>query len=145
GMEMSRSDLERMLDRIEALARSGARDQAGEMLSRLQEMMNNLQAMRPQQGGRQGQMRQQMDQLGEILRRQQQLMNETFRLGQDPSGEGDEERRRALEQGQGELRQELQSLMEQLRGLGAEPGEGFGEADGHMGEAGRQLGEGRGD
>src|SRR5690606_2826895 len=85
AMEMSQSDLERLLDQIEQLAQSGAMDQAAELLSQLQQMMNNLQAMRPQQGGSQSQMRQQLDQLGDIMRRQQQLMNETFRQGQSPS------------------------------------------------------------
>ncbi|MBB3316590.1 uncharacterized protein (TIGR02302 family) [Rhizobium sp. BK181] len=78
-------DLERMMDQIENLARSGNRDAAQQMLSELQRMMNNLQAGRPQQG-QQGQdnsqMRQQMDKLGQILRDQQKLMEETFKLDQ---------------------------------------------------------------
>lgn len=78
-------DLERMMDQIENLARSGNRDAAQQLLSELQRMMNNLQAGRPQQG-QQGQdnsqMRQQMDKLGQILRDQQRLMEETFKLDQ---------------------------------------------------------------
>ncbi|WP_235777159.1 TIGR02302 family protein [Rhizobium mesoamericanum] len=78
-------DLERMMDQIENLARSGNRDAAQQMLSELQRMMNNLQAGRPQQG-QQGQdnseMRKQMDKLGQILRDQQKLMEETFKLDQ---------------------------------------------------------------
>lgn len=79
-------DLERMMDQIENLARSGNRDAAQQMLSELQRMMNNMQAGRPQRGQQQGQdnsqMRQQMDKLGEILRDQQKLMEETFKLDQ---------------------------------------------------------------
>ncbi|QFY61576.1 TIGR02302 family protein [Rhizobium grahamii] len=79
-------DLERMMDQIENLARSGNRDAAQQMLSELQRMMNNMQAGRPQQGQQQGrdnsQMRQQMDKLGQILRDQQKLMEETFKLDQ---------------------------------------------------------------
>ncbi len=79
-------DLERMMDQIENLARSGNRDAAQQMLSELQRMMNNLQAGRPQQGQQQqgdnSQMRQQMDKLGQILRDQQQLMEQTFKLDQ---------------------------------------------------------------
>ncbi|MDQ0560919.1 uncharacterized protein (TIGR02302 family) [Rhizobium mesoamericanum] len=78
-------DLERMMDQIENLARSGNRDAAQQMLSELQRMMNNLQAGRPPQG-QQGQdnseMRRQMDKLGQILRDQQKLMEETFKLDQ---------------------------------------------------------------
>ena len=83
---LRQQDLERMMDQIENLARSGNRDAAQQMLSQLQRMMNNLQAGRPQQGQQQGkdnsQMRQQMDKLGQILRDQQKLMEETFKLDQ---------------------------------------------------------------
>ncbi|MDM9649555.1 TIGR02302 family protein [Rhizobium sp. S163] len=80
-------DLERMMDQIENLARSGNRDAAQQMLSELQRMMNNMQAGRPQRGQQQqgqdnSQMRQQMDKLGQILRDQQKLMEETFKLDQ---------------------------------------------------------------
>lgn len=94
GQELRQSDLQRMLDQIENLAKSGNRDQARELLSQLQDMMNNLQAGKRQQG-QQGQqnseMRQQMDKLGEIMRRQQEMMNETFRMDQMQRGpQGDQ-------------------------------------------------------
>ncbi len=83
---LRQQDLERMMDQIENLARSGNRDAAQQMLSELQRMMNNLQAGRPQQGQQQqgdnSQMRQQMDKLGQILRDQQKLMEQTFKLDQ---------------------------------------------------------------
>ncbi len=89
GQELRQGDLQRMLDQIENLAKSGNRDQAKELLSQLQDMMNNLQAGR-QQRGQQGQqnseMRQQMDKLGQIMRRQQEMMNETFRMDQMQRG-----------------------------------------------------------
>jgi uncharacterized protein (TIGR02302 family) len=93
GRELRQSDLQRMLDQIENLAKSGARDEAQQLLSQLQEMMNNLQAGRSQQQGDQAQseMRRQMDKLGEIMRRQQELMNKTFRLDRQQQGQrGDE-------------------------------------------------------
>lgn len=95
------SDLQKMLDQIENLAKSGSREQAQELLSQLQDMMNNLQAARPQQGqqgqdGQQSEMRQQMDKLGEIMRRQQEMMNETFRMDQMQRGQ----RQRGEQQGQ---------------------------------------------
>ncbi|WP_378948277.1 TIGR02302 family protein [Mesorhizobium sp. ANAO-SY3R2] len=113
GQELRQSDLQRMLDQIENLAKSGNRDQAREMLSQLQEMMNNLQAGRQQQG-QQGQqnseLRQQMDKLGEIMRRQQEMMNETFRMDQmqrggqqgqtDPFGEDGQQGQQQQPQGQ---------------------------------------------
>ncbi|WP_457152266.1 TIGR02302 family protein, partial [Mesorhizobium sp. P5_C1] len=88
GQELRQSDIDRMMDQIENLAKSGDRDKAQQLLSQLQDMMNNLQAGRQQQGGQQdSEMRQQMDKLGEILRRQQEMMNDTFRMDQMQRGE----------------------------------------------------------
>lgn len=80
-------DLQRMMDQIENLARSGNRDAAQQMLSELQRMMNNLQAgrmQRPQQGQQQqsNPMREQIDRLGEIMQEQQRLMDQTHRLNE---------------------------------------------------------------
>ncbi|MBT1157359.1 TIGR02302 family protein [Aminobacter anthyllidis] len=116
AQELRQSDLQRMLDQIENLAKSGNRDQAKELLSQLQDMMNNLQAGKRQQG-QQGQqnseMRQQMDKLGEIMRRQQEMMNETFRMDQmqrgpqgdqqsDPFGDNGEPGQQQDKQGKGQ-------------------------------------------
>jgi len=94
GQELSQRDLERMMDQIENLAKSGNREQAEELLSQLENMMNNLQARRQQQPGessQQSEMREQMNRLGEIMRRQQETMNETFRMDQMQRGEGQEQ------------------------------------------------------
>ncbi|TGQ67360.1 TIGR02302 family protein [Mesorhizobium sp. M00.F.Ca.ET.186.01.1.1] len=88
GQELRQSDIDRMMDQIENLAKSGDRDKAQQLLSQLQDMMNNLQAGRQQQGGQQdSEMRQQMDKLGDILRRQQEMMNDTFRMDQMQRGD----------------------------------------------------------
>ncbi|CAN7644205.1 TIGR02302 family protein [Mesorhizobium sp. LjNodule214] len=88
GQELRQSDIERMMDEIENLAKSGDRDRAQQLLSELQDMMNNLQAGRRQPGGEQdSEMRQQMDKLGEIMRRQQEMMNDTFRMDQMQRGQ----------------------------------------------------------
>lgn len=165
GQEMRQSDLERMLDRIEELAKSGAREQAQELLSQLQDMMNNLQAGRQngQQNG-QSQMREQMDRLGEIMRRQQELMNETFRMDQLQRGQQGQQGRQGEQQGDGrggnrpgergsggmtpdefaEALRQLQQGQGQLQGdLGQlmEGLRGLGiEPDENFGEAGREMG-----
>jgi uncharacterized protein (TIGR02302 family) len=88
GKEIRQSDLQKMMDQIENLAKSGNRDKAQELLSQLENMMNNLQAGRQQQPSQQdSEMRRQMDKLGEIMRRQQEMMNETFRMGQAQRGQ----------------------------------------------------------
>jgi uncharacterized protein (TIGR02302 family) len=173
GQELRQSDLQRMLDQIENLAKSGNRDQARELLSQLQDMMNNLQAGRQQRGqnGQQNsEMRRQMDKLGEIMRRQQEMMNETFRMdqmqrgqnqrgeqGEGQQGEGQQgeqgqpmtpeefaEAMKQLQQGQGRLQGDLEGLMKGLEGMGLQPGEGFGDAGEAMGEAEGSLGRGEG-
>lgn len=165
-------DLDNMLDQIENLARSGARDQAQQMLQELQRMMNNLQAgrqQRPQQQG--GPMRQQMDKLGELMRKQQQLMDETMRAdrdrqsqpgegrdrqqqGQQQPGEGQDQGQQgqgdqsledmlgALGRSQQELRDALGQLQSDLEALGINPSEGFGEAGDAMGDAAGNLEQG---
>jgi uncharacterized protein (TIGR02302 family) len=186
GQELRQSDIDRMMDQIENLAKSGDRDKAQQLLSQLQDMMNNLQAGRQQQGGQQdSEMRQQMDKLGEILRRQQEMMNDTFRMDQMQRGErqrgqnrdeqlgeggGQDEDKpgigensdplgrqkpmtpqefadalKQLQQGQGQLKSDLEQLKKGLEGMGMEPNEGFGEAGKSMGNAEQALGEGAGD
>lgn len=164
---LRQQDLENMLNQIENLARSGNRDQAMQMLSELQRMMNNLQAGRPQQGQQQqqnSQMRQQIDKLGELMQEQQRLMDETFKLDQalrdrmqrgDP-GEGEDGE--FLDQPQGgqqsptdrmtaeQLREALKQLRAQQDGLGDKLKElqdglkGMGMDPGEQfGEAGREM------
>ncbi|TPK44548.1 MULTISPECIES: TIGR02302 family protein [unclassified Mesorhizobium] len=186
GQELRQSDIDRMMDQIENLAKSGDRDKAQQLLSQLQDMMNNLQAGRQQQGGQQdSQMRQQMDKLGDILRRQQEMMNDTFRMDQMQRGErqrgqnrdeqlgeggGEDQDRpgagegrdplagqkpmtpqefadalKQLQEGQGQLKNDLEQLKKGLEGMGMEPNEGFGEAGKSMGNAEQALGDGEGD
>ncbi|MDQ0420536.1 uncharacterized protein (TIGR02302 family) [Peteryoungia aggregata LMG 23059] len=186
---LRQQDLDNMLDQLENLARSGNRDQAQQLLSELQRMMNNLQAGRPQQGQQQenSEARRQIDKLGEIMQQQQRLMDETFRLDQalrdrmqrgDPQqgeegAEGQQqqgqqqqgqqqqgqqgqqnldgmtaeqlrEALRQLREQQEQLGQQLGELQEGLKGLGMQPGEGFGEAQREMEGAGEALGQGQG-
>ncbi|MBZ9917935.1 MULTISPECIES: TIGR02302 family protein [unclassified Mesorhizobium] len=186
GQELRQSDIDRMMDQIENLAKSGDRDKAQQLLSQLQDMMNNLQAGRQQQGGQQdSQLRQQMDKLGDILRRQQEMMNDTFRMdqmqrgerqrgqnrdeqfgegggeGQDKPGAGENrdplagqkpmtpqefaDALKQLQEGQGQLKNDLEQLKKGLEGMGMEPNEGFGEAGKSMGNAEQALGDGEGD
>ncbi len=147
---LRQQDLERMLDQIEQLAATGARDAARQMLSELQNMMENLQAGRPQPADpQQGQMMESLNQLGDMIRRQEDLMNRTFRAergtGEDgqemPPGEM-EQRMRELQEGQQALAEELQQLMQQMQGFGMEPSGKLGQAGDSMGQASDDLGRG---
>lgn len=165
---VTQRDIDRMLDEIEDLAKSGARERAEQLLSRLENMLNNLQAGRPQQGrqgGPQSEMRQQMDQLGEIMRRQQEMMNETFGLNRQQQGQqgqqgqpGQPGQEGQQGQGQGRNGMSAEELAEALRQL--QEGQGrlrsdledlqkslreFGIEPGEgFGEAGKAMGEAEG-
>lgn len=187
AQELDPQTLDEMLDQLEEMARSGAREQAMDMLSQLENMMNNLQTAQPnQQGQGESQAQQQMNELGEILREQQRLMDETMRqnrqaqqseqgqgqqgqngqqpapgqqgpqgeMGQNGQGQGRQGQGQNGQMGQGlqglapgqqALQQQLDEFMEGLRGMGIDPGEGFGQADRSMGEAGQALGNEQGE
>ncbi len=146
-------DLQRMLDQIENLARTGARDAARQMLSELQNLLDNLQAGQPQQGGQQNsQAMQSLNQLGDMIRKQEELMNRTYRAdqGQNPDGSGqpmtEEQLQQALkdlQQQQQALQQGLGKLMQQLQGMGLNPTGKLGQAGQAMGRAEGQLGQGQ--
>lgn len=192
AQQLDPQSLDEMLDRLEEMAKSGAREQAMDMLSQLQDMMNNLQMAQPQQGqqGQQNQAQQQMNELGEILRQQQELMNDTFRRsqrpedggqegqqgqqgqGEQPNGQQPGDSQQGQQPGQGQqgeqgqggqqqgqngqglqglapdqqaLQNRLEQFMQELEGMGINPGDAFSDAERSMGEAGEALGEGSGD
>ncbi|WP_436643774.1 TIGR02302 family protein [Microbaculum sp. FT89] len=158
----SRNDLQRLLDAIENMARSGARDSARQMLSDLRNLLENLRNGRMQPGQMQsGPMGEMLDELADLIRRQQELMDQTFQLdqqgqqpgqgergqgerGQGQQGEGQQgqggDQLGQLGQGQGELREALRQLMEKLKELGGQPGNELGQAGEAMGEAEQSLG-----
>jgi len=181
---LTQRDLQRMMDQIEQLARSGSKDAAREMLAEMQRMMDNLRAGRHQQqrqaeGNR---MNQALDKLSELMQRQQQLMDQTFNMqrnspdnqgGRQQPRQGMRDRQKNQQNGQGEqqegqqggnqemtpeefaealknlqqqqqqLQQQLGELGKQLEGMGLDPSEQFGKAEGEMGQAGKNLGQGQ--
>jgi uncharacterized protein (TIGR02302 family) len=158
-----------MIDRLEQMARSGAKDAARRMLQDLQQMLENLQMARPGQqmdGDGDDDMMSALDELGDVIRKQQQLRDRTFQQGQDQRR--DRQRGQRGQQGQegqqgdqmGELRDNQQALREQLNklmqelrkkgfGQGQQQGQGemdqLGRAGEAMGEAEGQLGDGNAD
>jgi uncharacterized protein (TIGR02302 family) len=153
---MRPQDLQKMLDRIEDLARSGNKDAARELLDQLQAMMEN---MRPsnRQAGQQGQQQQQSE-LGAMIQEQQRLRDRTFRQGQQQGqrgqrgqqgqqgqqGEGGEgqEGFDQLQQGQQDLRLRLGRMLDQMRRM--QPGQ-LGQGQGQQGEGGQGQGQGQDD
>ncbi|WP_417667784.1 TIGR02302 family protein [Roseibium sp.] len=167
---LSSQDLNEMLNRIEELAKTGSRDAARELLAQMQQMLENLQAGRPQMSpdNMTSEMMEMLNQLSEMIQRQQELMDQTHRFNQQQQQQNQQQQQgqsgqrgqsgqqpmtpeqlaealKRLQQGQGDLAQQLQQLMDQLgqndRGQNGELGEA-GEA---MGEAQQSLGEGQGE
>jgi uncharacterized protein (TIGR02302 family) len=168
-------DLKSMIDRLESLARSGAKDAARRLLDELQQLLENLQTARPgaspgDEGDDDDDMMAMLNELGDMIRKQQQLRDRTFRQGQE-NRRGERQRGQRGERNQqgnqfGELRQDQQALRDQLRklleemrkrGLGQPGQEGqpgqqgqgemgqFGRAGEAMGDAEGALGEGNAD
>lgn len=161
---LNQQDLSEMLDRIEELARTGSRDAARELLAQMQQMLENLQAGRPQMmpNGMSSEMMEMLNQLGEMIQQQQQLMDQTHRFNQDQQqGRGQQQQQQQgqgqqmtqeqlqqmleqLQQGQGDLAQQLQELMDQLDQNGMGQNQALGEAGESMGDAQQSLGQGQG-
>ena len=133
---LSSRDLQNMLDRLENLARSGAKDAARQLLQQLQEMMENLQAGMPDMNEGDEDMMSALDELGDMIHQQQQLRDRTFQQGQQQR----QERQRSNREGKpsqqpngnsfGDLRQNQQALRDRLNKLLEElKNRGFGQND----------------
>jgi len=158
-------DLRSMIDRLEQLSRSGAKDAARRMLQELQSMLENLQMARPGQQMDDGDddMMSALDELGDMIRKQQQLRDRTFQQGQDQrrdrmrgqrgqQGQGQQGQEQQpgnqmgeLRENQQSLRDQLKKLMEELRKRGFGQGQqGQGELD-QLGRAGEAMGDAEGE
>ena len=151
-------DLRNMIDRLEQMARSGAKDAARRMLQELQSMLENLQMARPGQqmdGDGDDDMMSALDELGDMIRKQQQLRDRTFQEGQDQRRDrqrGQQGKRGQqgnqmgqLRESQQGLREQLERLMQELRKRGLGQGQqGQGEMD-QLGRAGEAMGNAEGE
>lgn len=136
GRDVTKQDLQKMLDDIEKLSKSGAKDAAEQMLSELDKLLQNLQpgGTDQSQNGDPG-LQQKMDELSDLMKRQQQLMDETQKL--DPGG-GDKQGP-GLSDRQGKLSERLDRLG---RDLGGDPKDTFGDASKKMKDAQGSLNDG---
>jgi uncharacterized protein (TIGR02302 family) len=170
---LSQRDLKNMLDRLENLARSGSRDAARQLLSELEQMMENLQMASPDgNDGDDDDMMSQLDDLGDMIRQQQDLRDRTFKQGQEqrrqrgpqPPGRPGQPRQGQpqpqspemgqLQQNQQALRDRLNKLLDELKqhgfGQNQQGQEGQGQGQGQdgmdqLGRAGQAMGEAEGE
>ncbi len=143
ALTVGREDLQRMVEQMRELSRLGARDAARQMLSQLQEMLENLQsgamAMMQQQGPSPGQ--ELMQDLQDVIRGQQELLDETFRQSQQ--GTQSQEGSAGEAETQEQLRRGLGDVMRRLGEMtGDIPGQ-LGRAEQAMRDSTQSLSEGQ--
>jgi uncharacterized protein (TIGR02302 family) len=140
-------DLQQMLDRARELARSGDREQARQLLSQLQNMLENLRTARPDQRQQRGtgQAQKMMRGLQELMQRQQQLLDRSFQAQRQ---RGPQNRNGQPGQPQGQQSGEQPGDEQAQAGENGEMSDDAGEQEAlrhGLGDIMRRLGEGSGD
>jgi uncharacterized protein (TIGR02302 family) len=87
---LQRQDLQKMIDQIRSLARSGAREKARQMLSKLQKQLENMRAGVKQPGGSKNQSTKMMDDMQRLTKAQGDLLNRVFNMAKKMPGPGAE-------------------------------------------------------
>ncbi|WP_036488329.1 TIGR02302 family protein [Pseudovibrio exalbescens] len=148
AQQLNPQDLDEMMRQMEELARQGSLDAARELLSQMQQMLENLQTAQPRAPSpQQQQMMETLNELGEMIQRQQDLMDQTHpyapnsqdeRMRSYPNQSGNQmspeelaEAMKNLQQQQGNLSDQLQKMLDELanNGMGSnEQLEGAGDA-----------------
>ena len=121
GKSITREDLQKMLDDIEQMNKGGSKDAARDLLSQLDQLLQNLQPGLSDQAGKQGDpgLQDKMDGLSELMRRQQQLMDQTQKLPRPGEGEQSPDK---PDSGSGGLADRQGSLSDMLDRLNRELG-----------------------
>lgn len=151
---VGREEMEDKLKQLEDMAKTGNRGAAEQLLSELENLMNNLQV--GSGGGGEGsagnqndEMQKQMNRLGDLMRRQQEALNDTHKLeeqkqGQDTSPDDYQKQLDELQKKQDELQSELKGLQKDLQKKGLKPGDDLSNAEKEMQQSGKALGKGDG-
>jgi Domain of unknown function (DUF4175) len=127
--------LQKMLDDIDKLNKSGSKDAAQNMLSQLDQLLQNLQPGLSDQAGKDGDpgLQQKLDELSEMMRKQQKLMDQTQKLPQ--KGEGDEPADKP-DEGSGGLADRQGNLSDMLDRLNRQLGP---DGQGALGDASKSM------
>lgn len=131
AQQLTQNDLERMMDQIEDLAKSGSKDAARQMLSEMQRMMDNLRAGRheQQQQAEGNELNESLDELSELMQQQQRLMEESFRMqrqqeqGLRPNDDQNQQEQGQQQQGQQQQGQQQQGQQQQGNQSGQQEGQ----------------------
>ncbi len=124
--EISKEQLQKMLDDIKKLSESGSKDSAEKLLSELDKLLQNLQPGMGDQADQNGDpsLQEKLDELSNMMRRQQELMDKTQRLpqnggdqpGDQPGSNGKPDDGSNLADRQGSLSDQLDRLQNELDG-----------------------------
>lgn len=140
-MVMDRQELQNLFDRLRDLMRSGAKDAARQMLSELQNLMENLQMGQMQQVPqefREGM--EQLDLLQELMQGQQELLDRTYREAMRRREQGQQQGNMSADKSlQEALRKQLGEIMRQLGEITGEIPRPFGRAEGAMRRSSKAL------
>ena len=143
AMTMTADDLRSVLDRIRELGQGGARERARELLSQLQDILENLQPGGPRfaLGENGAELEGALESLAEVMRGQRDLLDRTFRStrGGEPA-DGDAA---AMAAQQEALRRALGDVMAELGGMGRPIPDALGQAEFAMRAARDALGRGQ--
>ncbi|CAH1648438.1 TIGR02302 family protein [Chelatococcus asaccharovorans] len=169
---ITQDDLNRMLDRMEQMARQGAMADAQNLLDQMRDILENLQGSRQAgQDPMSREMQRSLNELDQMIRDQQALRDDTFRQDGREGSEMNQRQRGRNQQGQRQqgqrgqqgqqgqqgqegmsgdelaqrqqaLRERLAELKRQLKGMGMQGEEGLDGAEEAMRDAEGQLGQG---
>ena len=136
---LGQDDLQKLLQAIQQLAQSGARDQAAQMLALLQNLLENLRLTSGAGGDANNPQNKALSDaihgLGDVMGRQRALLDKTFKGRQ-----GERIDPKALQKEQQDIQKQLNDIQ---KGLGAQkipvPGD-LGRAGTSMGQSGQELG-----
>ena len=140
GLKLSQKDLNEMMNEARRMAQSGSRESAKQMLDRLQQMLENLQAGVPMPMNQQGnQAQKMMNNLGRMMQRQQELLEQSFQMqrnqqGQQSGGDGQRDGANGQPQAgqQDKLRQDFGQLMRDFSNMMGDLPQGMGQAEQSM-------------
>ena len=161
GREIRARDLQKMMDKIENLAKSGAHDAAQEMLSQLENILKNLNpglAQKPMDRQRTPPEARSLEELTELMRKQRELMDKTFAMpdednsnkksGKSKPGDGEDQQQNGkpgdqLVTQQDQLQNMLGKLMDRMSKNGLPSPRSLEQAKRAMRDATRALKNGR--
>ncbi|MEM7119790.1 MAG: TIGR02302 family protein [Pseudomonadota bacterium] len=132
-------ELTDLVDQLRDLVNSGSRDAAQTLLSRMQEIMENISVgnLSDLTGAVSAQAAEVLQTVRQLMSGQQELLDETFRMLREEDAEGVDSS--GAFAGQTQLQQSLQELMERMEEFGFGAPREFDRADRSMGRSARQL------